>query len=151
MVQWSENRHGVHFLLLSFGISKDVEFVLSFRSISVIDMISSFFEFSAVDEAIVIFSVPEKNRGRLASLEFFALRKRVEYIVVEGKPFVTSLGGLEDNPETGTLWFVHLRPLKSDGQTELMEQSPVDLKLRPNQENILWYKPGPWNPHLLSA
>ncbi|GFT43411.1 hypothetical protein NPIL_405962 [Nephila pilipes] len=77
MVQWSENRHGVHFLLLSFGISKDVEFVLSFRSISVIDMISSFFEFSAVDEAIVIFSVPEKNRGRLASLEFFALRKRL--------------------------------------------------------------------------
>ncbi|GFU80952.1 transposable element Tcb1 transposase [Trichonephila clavipes] len=25
---------------------------------------------------------------------------------------------------------------------------PVDLKLRPNQEIILWYKPGPWSSHL---
>ncbi|GFT64732.1 low-density lipoprotein receptor-related protein 2, partial [Nephila pilipes] len=29
-------------------------------------------------------------------------RQKVEYSVVEGKPFVTSLGDLEDDPETGT-------------------------------------------------
>ncbi|GFU46726.1 low-density lipoprotein receptor-related protein 2 [Nephila pilipes] len=64
-------------------------------------------------------------------------RQMVEYNVVEGKPFVTSLGGLEDDPETGTFWFVHLRSLKSDGQPEMMEQSPMDLKLKPDQEVIL--------------
>ncbi|GFT67123.1 hypothetical protein NPIL_112041 [Nephila pilipes] len=42
-------------------------------------------------------------------------------------------------------------------QTEWMNYSllfrlgPVDLKLRPNQEIILWYKPGPWNPQLQAA
>ncbi|GFY74318.1 uncharacterized protein TNIN_128041 [Trichonephila inaurata madagascariensis] len=75
-------------------------------------------------------------------------RQKVEYNVVEGKPFVTSLGGIEDDPERGTFWFVHLKNLNWDGEPELMEQSPVDLKLRPNQEIILWYKPGPWNSHL---
>ncbi|GFS87093.1 low-density lipoprotein receptor-related protein 1 [Nephila pilipes] len=78
-------------------------------------------------------------------------RQKVEYSVVEGKPFVTALGGLQDDPETGTFWFVHLRTLNSDKQPELIELSPVDLKLRPNQEIILWYKPGPWNSHLRMA
>ncbi|GFX36202.1 low-density lipoprotein receptor-related protein 2 [Trichonephila clavipes] len=72
----------------------------------------------------------------------------VEYNVVEGKPFVTSLGGIEDDPERETFWFVHLRNLNSDSEPELMEQSPVDLKLKPNQEIILWYKPAPWSTHL---
>ncbi|GFR17672.1 gastric intrinsic factor [Trichonephila clavata] len=75
-------------------------------------------------------------------------RQKVEYNVVDGKPFVTSLGGVEDDPERGTFWFVHLKNLNSDGEPELMEQSPVDLKLKPNQEIILWYKPGPWSSHL---
>ncbi|GFS52852.1 low-density lipoprotein receptor-related protein 2 [Trichonephila inaurata madagascariensis] len=70
-------------------------------------------------------------------------RQKVEYNVVEGKPFVISLGGIEDDPERGTFWFVHLRSHNSDEETEFMEQSPVDLKLGPhtNQEIILWYKP----------
>ncbi|GFU15588.1 gastric intrinsic factor, partial [Nephila pilipes] len=50
-------------------------------------------------------------------------RQKVEYSVVEGKPFVISLGGIEDDPETGTFWFVHLRTLNSDGEPELVEQS----------------------------
>ncbi|GFT46129.1 gastric intrinsic factor [Trichonephila clavipes] len=74
-------------------------------------------------------------------------RQKVEYNVVEGKPFVTSLGGIEDDPERGTFWFIHLRNLNKEGQPELMEQSPVDLKLKPNQEIVLWYKPGPWSSH----
>ncbi|GFQ85300.1 uncharacterized protein TNCT_323891 [Trichonephila clavata] len=75
-------------------------------------------------------------------------RQKVEYNVVKGKPFVTSLGGIEDDPERGTFWFVHLKNFNSDGEPELMEQSPVDLKLKPNQEIILWYKPGPWSSQL---
>ncbi|GFT13496.1 uncharacterized protein NPIL_457211 [Nephila pilipes] len=78
-------------------------------------------------------------------------RQKVEYSLVEGKPFVTCLGGLEDDPETGNFWFLHLRSLKSDGQPEMMEQSPVDLKLIPNQEVILWYRPGPWNTQIRAA
>ncbi|GFY52102.1 gastric intrinsic factor [Trichonephila inaurata madagascariensis] len=74
-------------------------------------------------------------------------RQKVEYNVVEGKPFVTSLGGIEDDPEKGTFWFVHLRNLNSDNEPELIEQSPVDLKLKPNQEIIMWYKPAPWSSH----
>ncbi|GFU46350.1 gastric intrinsic factor, partial [Nephila pilipes] len=57
-------------------------------------------------------------------------RQKVEYSVVEGKPFVISLGGIEDDPETGTFWFVHLRALNSDGEPELVEQIRVrGLKL----------------------
>ncbi|GFQ82987.1 gastric intrinsic factor [Trichonephila clavata] len=72
-------------------------------------------------------------------------KHKVEYNVVEGKPFITSVGGIEDDPERGTFWFVHLRDLNSDEEPELMEQSPVDIKLKPNQEIILWYKPEPWS------
>ncbi|GFU39184.1 uncharacterized protein NPIL_260301 [Nephila pilipes] len=72
-------------------------------------------------------------------------RQKVAYCVVDDKPYVTSLGGLEDDPETGTFWFVYLRSLNSEGKLELVEQSPVDVKLGPNQEIILWYKPGVWN------
>ncbi|GFQ65559.1 gastric intrinsic factor, partial [Trichonephila clavata] len=74
--------------------------------------------------------------------------QKVEYNVVDGKPFVTSLGGIQDDPERGTFWFLHLKSLNSDNEPELLEQSPVDLKLRPNQEIILWYKTGPWGSHL---
>ncbi|GFQ85329.1 gastric intrinsic factor [Trichonephila clavata] len=72
-------------------------------------------------------------------------RQKVEYNVVKGKPFVTSLGGIEDDPERGTFWFVHLKILNSDREPELIEKSPVDLKIKRNQEIILWYKPGPWS------
>ncbi|GFR07243.1 gastric intrinsic factor [Trichonephila clavata] len=54
-------------------------------------------------------------------------RQKVEYNVVEGKPFVTSFGGIEDDPERGTFWFVHLKNLSSDG--ELMEQSKGAVNL----------------------
>ncbi|GFT90026.1 hypothetical protein NPIL_655941, partial [Nephila pilipes] len=46
----------------------------------------------------------------------------VTYCVVDGKPYVTSLGGLEDDPEIGTFWFVYLRSLDSEGDPELVEQ-----------------------------
>ncbi|GFR27223.1 gastric intrinsic factor [Trichonephila clavata] len=72
-------------------------------------------------------------------------RQKVEYNVVEGKPFVTSVSGIEDDPERGTFWFVHFKNLNSEGEPKLMEQSPVDFKLRQNQEIILWYKQGPWS------
>ncbi|GFQ77634.1 gastric intrinsic factor, partial [Trichonephila clavata] len=74
-------------------------------------------------------------------------RQRVKYNIVEGKPYVTSLGGIEDDPETGTFWFIYLRTLNSDDKPEILEQSPVDLKIKPNQEIILWYKLNLWIPH----
>ncbi|GFY72798.1 low-density lipoprotein receptor-related protein 2 [Trichonephila inaurata madagascariensis] len=73
-------------------------------------------------------------------------RQRVKYNIVEGKPYVASLGEIEDDPETGTFWFIYLRALNSDDKPKLMEQSPVDLKIRPNQEIILWYKLNLWIP-----
>ncbi|PRD22546.1 UNVERIFIED_CONTAM: Gastric intrinsic factor [Trichonephila clavipes] len=56
-------------------------------------------------------------------------RQKVEYNVVDGKPFVTSLGGIEDDPEKGIFWFVHLRSLNSDNEPELMEQSKGEVNL----------------------
>ncbi|GFS66676.1 gastric intrinsic factor [Trichonephila inaurata madagascariensis] len=50
-------------------------------------------------------------------------RQKVEYNVVEGKPFVTSLGGIEDDPERGTFWFIYLRNLNADGEAVLKEQN----------------------------
>ncbi|GFY72801.1 gastric intrinsic factor [Trichonephila inaurata madagascariensis] len=69
--------------------------------------------------------------------------QNIKYKVVKGKPFVTSVWGIKDDPERGTFWFVHIRNLNTDGELELMEQSPVDLKVRADQEVILWYKPTP--------
>ncbi|GFX36189.1 gastric intrinsic factor [Trichonephila clavipes] len=50
-------------------------------------------------------------------------RQKVEYNVVEGKPFVTSLGGIEDDPERGTFWFVHLRNISANEEPKLIQQS----------------------------
>ncbi|GFX36995.1 uncharacterized protein TNCV_1174951 [Trichonephila clavipes] len=73
---------------------------------------------------------------------------KVEYNVMEGKPYVMALAGLEDDPETGTFWFLYVKTINSDEEPQIIEQSPVDVKLKPNQEIILWYKSGSWNPHL---
>ncbi|GBM72256.1 hypothetical protein AVEN_46959-1, partial [Araneus ventricosus] len=70
-----------------------------------------------------------------------------EYNVVDRKPYVAALNGKEDDPEMGMFWFVYLKPLNSDEEPKFVEESPVDVKLVPNQEIILWYKRGPWNVH----
>ncbi|GBN22680.1 hypothetical protein AVEN_127047-1 [Araneus ventricosus] len=72
-------------------------------------------------------------------------RQKVEYNVVDGKPYVASLNGKEDDPEMGIFWFVYLKTLSSYKEPKLVEESPVDIKLQPNQEIILWYKRGPWS------
>ncbi|GBM79306.1 Low-density lipoprotein receptor-related protein 2 [Araneus ventricosus] len=74
-------------------------------------------------------------------------RQRVEYNVVDGKPYVTSLNGMQDDPEMGTYWFVYQKSLKSDDAAKIVEQSPVDIKLQPHLEIILWYKRAPWSGH----
>ncbi|GFY44235.1 gastric intrinsic factor, partial [Trichonephila inaurata madagascariensis] len=72
-------------------------------------------------------------------------QQTVEYKMVDGKPSVYSLGNIEADSKRGTFWFVYLRNLNSDGEPELMEQSLENLKLRANQEIILWYKAAPWS------
>ncbi|GBN06678.1 hypothetical protein AVEN_56727-1 [Araneus ventricosus] len=72
-------------------------------------------------------------------------RLNVKYIIVDGKPFINTLIGVEDDPEMGTYWFIYLKSSTSDEQPKIVEESPVDLKLLPDQEIILWYKSGPWN------
>ncbi|GBN21920.1 hypothetical protein AVEN_42430-1 [Araneus ventricosus] len=74
-------------------------------------------------------------------------RQKVEYNVVDRKPYVAALNGKEDDPEMGMFWFVYLKPLNSDEEPKFVEESPADVKLAPNQEIILWYKRGPWNVH----
>ncbi|GBN15115.1 hypothetical protein AVEN_224729-1, partial [Araneus ventricosus] len=69
----------------------------------------------------------------------------VEYNVVDGKPYVASLNGKGDDPELGMFWFVYLKSLSSDKDPKIVEESPVDIKLEPNDEIILWYKRGPWS------
>ncbi|CAL1300609.1 unnamed protein product [Larinioides sclopetarius] len=72
-------------------------------------------------------------------------RQKVEYNVVDGKPYVAALNEKEDDPELGMFWFVYLKTLNSDKDPKVVSKSPVDVKLKPNQEIILWYKRGPWN------
>ncbi|CAL1301247.1 unnamed protein product [Larinioides sclopetarius] len=72
-------------------------------------------------------------------------RQKVQYNVVDGKPYVSALNGKEDDPEMGLFWFVYLKILSSDRDLMLVEESPVDIKLQPNQEIILWYKGAPWS------
>ncbi|GBN94089.1 hypothetical protein AVEN_220141-1 [Araneus ventricosus] len=72
-------------------------------------------------------------------------RQNVEYNVVDRKPYVAALNGKEDDPEMGTFWFVYLKTPNSDEDPKIVEESPVDIKLKPNQEIILWYKCGPWS------
>ena len=47
---------------------------------------------------------------------------RVEYNVVEGKPFVSSVMGIQDDVETGFYWFTYLRRPNSEEAT-LVEDS----------------------------
>ncbi|GBM70875.1 hypothetical protein AVEN_76825-1 [Araneus ventricosus] len=72
-------------------------------------------------------------------------RQKIEYNVVDGKPYVAALNGKEDDPEMGMFWFVYLKTLSSDKDPKIVEESPVDIKLQPNQEIILWYKRGSWS------
>ncbi|GBM79295.1 hypothetical protein AVEN_92052-1 [Araneus ventricosus] len=72
-------------------------------------------------------------------------RQKIEYNVVDGKPYVAALNGKEDDPEMGMFWFVYLKTVSSDKDPKIVEESPVDIKLQPNQEIILWYKRGPWS------
>ncbi|GBN38946.1 hypothetical protein AVEN_215616-1, partial [Araneus ventricosus] len=72
-------------------------------------------------------------------------RQKVEYNVVDDKPYVAALNGKEDDPEMGMFWFVYLKSPNSDKDPKMVEESPVDIKLQPNQEIILWYKRGPWS------
>ncbi|GBN43242.1 hypothetical protein AVEN_118158-1, partial [Araneus ventricosus] len=72
-------------------------------------------------------------------------RQEVKYNVVDGKPYVAVLNGKEDDPEMEMFWFVYLKTLNSDKDPKIVEESPVDVKLRPNHEIILWYKRGPWS------
>ncbi|GBN90364.1 hypothetical protein AVEN_39435-1, partial [Araneus ventricosus] len=72
-------------------------------------------------------------------------RQKIEYNVVDGKPYVAALNGKEDDPEMGMFWFVYLKTLSSDKHPKIVEESPVDIKLQPNQEIILWYKRGSWS------
>ncbi|CAL1300612.1 unnamed protein product, partial [Larinioides sclopetarius] len=36
-------------------------------------------------------------------------KRKVEYDVVYGKPFLTAWNGKQDDPEMGTFWFVYLK------------------------------------------
>ncbi|CAL1300610.1 unnamed protein product [Larinioides sclopetarius] len=72
-------------------------------------------------------------------------RQKVEYNVVDGKPYVAVLNGKEDDSEMGMFWFIYLKTLRSDEDPKIVKESPVDVKLKPNQEIILWYKPAPWS------
>ncbi|CAL1300600.1 unnamed protein product [Larinioides sclopetarius] len=72
-------------------------------------------------------------------------RQKVEYNVVEGKPYVSALNGKEDDPEMGMFWFIYRKTFNSDKDPKIVEESPVDIILQPNQEIILWYKRAPWS------
>ncbi|GBM99358.1 hypothetical protein AVEN_124423-1 [Araneus ventricosus] len=76
-------------------------------------------------------------------------RQKVKYSIVDGKQFVTAVNGMEDDPEMGIYWFIYLRSSNSDEQPKSVEESPLDLKLLPDQEIILWYKPAPWSSQIL--
>ncbi|GBN43191.1 hypothetical protein AVEN_66997-1 [Araneus ventricosus] len=49
--------------------------------------------------------------------------QKVEYNVVDRKPYVAALNGKEDDPEMGMFWFVYLKPLNSDEEPKLVEES----------------------------
>ncbi|XP_054707056.1 uncharacterized protein CG3556-like [Uloborus diversus] len=71
-------------------------------------------------------------------------RFRVEYNVFDGKPYPNAMFNLEDDPESGLYWFVYKRSSRSN-DPQLLEASPVDIKIRENEELILWYKYEDWD------
>ncbi|KAG8175711.1 hypothetical protein JTE90_021361 [Oedothorax gibbosus] len=68
---------------------------------------------------------------------------RVKFNVVDGKPYVKSVTGLDEDPETDYFWFTYERTVTKDLQ--LLEDSPVDIIVEDNDEFILWYRKGIWN------
>ncbi|GBM79308.1 hypothetical protein AVEN_92060-1 [Araneus ventricosus] len=50
-------------------------------------------------------------------------RQKIEYNVVDGKPYVAALDGKEDDPEMGMFWFVYLKTVSSDKDPKIVEES----------------------------
>ncbi|GIY00602.1 uncharacterized protein CEXT_361451 [Caerostris extrusa] len=71
--------------------------------------------------------------------------QKAEYSVVDGKPYITSMCGMENDPETNNYWFSYLRLIDSDEKPRVIKESPVDVRVQKNQEIILWYKTERWS------
>ncbi|GBM99361.1 hypothetical protein AVEN_124425-1 [Araneus ventricosus] len=50
-------------------------------------------------------------------------RQKVKYSIVDGKPYVNAVNGLEDDPEMGIYWFIYLRSSNFDEQPKIVEES----------------------------
>ncbi|CAL1302032.1 unnamed protein product [Larinioides sclopetarius] len=53
-------------------------------------------------------------------------RKKVEYNVVEGKPYVSALNGKEDDPEMGMFWFIYRKTFNSDKDLKNVEEKILE-------------------------
>ncbi|GBN06674.1 hypothetical protein AVEN_56725-1, partial [Araneus ventricosus] len=49
-------------------------------------------------------------------------RQKVKYSIVDGKPYVNAVNGMEDDPEMGIYWFIYLRSSNSDEQPKIVEE-----------------------------
>ncbi|CAL1299614.1 unnamed protein product [Larinioides sclopetarius] len=80
---------------------------------------------------------------RLMELEEKLGRFRFVFSMRDGKPYIYSIYGMQNDAEEGMYWFLFLR---SKGNEEHLEQiSPADLIPENNQHLIFWYKCGSWN------
>ncbi|GIY02735.1 uncharacterized protein CDAR_188631 [Caerostris darwini] len=71
--------------------------------------------------------------------------QKAEYSVVDGKPYITSMYEMENDPQRNNYWFSYLRLIDSDEKPRVIKESPVDVRVQKNQEIILWYKTGRWS------
>lgn len=78
-------------------------------------------------------------------------RHNVTYYMIENKPYVSSLYGKQDDSELGIYWLTYVKSLLTKSPPKLIKGSPLDVKVLPNQEFILWYKPGEWDANSLKG
>lgn len=48
---------------------------------------------------------------------------RVQYTILEGKPYVSGLANYQDSIEDGLFWFIYRKPLSSNDDPVLVEDS----------------------------
>ncbi|GIY65848.1 uncharacterized protein CEXT_337171 [Caerostris extrusa] len=70
---------------------------------------------------------------------------KFEYSMRNGKPFIYSISGFQDDPENEMFWFLFTSKDEMKEELHPTTKSPADIVPRDKQHLVFWYKCGSWN------
>ncbi|GIY73932.1 uncharacterized protein CEXT_3741 [Caerostris extrusa] len=70
---------------------------------------------------------------------------KFEYSMRNGKPFIYSISGFQNDPENEMFWFLFTPKDEMKEELHPTTKSPADIIPRDKQHLVFWYKCGSWN------